>query len=308
MKQTIPAAAHFDLIDFRLFANIAETNSLTRGADLSHISPPAASTRIKNIEAKLGARLLYRTSQGVALAPAGEAFLHHGLQVLRQLEQLWGDLQEYANGLKGHVRILANTTAITEFLPKVLRTYLVGHPDVNVDLRERSSHDVVHAIGEGIADIGIAAGNVNTKGLNVLPYRRDRLVLATARSHPLAKCKDITFEETLDFDFISLVETSAIHGFLNQVASDLNRPLKIRIQVGNFEALCRMIETNIGIGVLPESASRRYVKNMSIQIIQLNDTWATRNLQIYVRDLDSLPVFSKELVDLLISDAARESA
>ncbi len=125
----------FDLVDIGLMVHVAETNSLTRGADLSHISAPAASTRIKHIEIRLGTRLLDRTSRGVTLTPAGQAFLHHGRQVLHQLERLQADLQEYSKGAKGHVRLFANTNATSEFLPAVLRTYLTGHPNVNVDLR-----------------------------------------------------------------------------------------------------------------------------------------------------------------------------
>lgn len=132
----------FDLIDIRLYVNIAETNSLTRGAKRSYMSVPAASTRIKKIEDRLGTKLLYRTSHGVALTPSGQAFLHHGRLVLRQLEHLRADLQEYVKDVKGHIRIFANTTAITEFLPAVLKKYLKTYPDVNVDLRERLSPDM----------------------------------------------------------------------------------------------------------------------------------------------------------------------
>ena len=294
---------HFDLVDIQLFANVGETNSLTRGAERSHMSLPAASMRIKNLEESLGAKLLYRASQGVTLTPPGQAFLYHARVVLQQLEHLRGDMQEYAQGVKGHVRIFANTTAITEFLPAVLRTYLATHPDVNVDLRERLSHDIVRAVTEGTADIGIVAGSVRTEGLEVLPYRKDRLVLATAATHPLAQRKKIGFAETLEFDYIGLPEASAIHAFLNQAANDVHKALKIRIQVGNFEAVCRMIEANVGIGMLPESAARRYAQTMAIRIVQLTDAWAVRNLQICVRSLQMLPIFSRELIDLLVADS-----
>jgi DNA-binding transcriptional LysR family regulator len=300
-------ALHFDLVDLRLFVNIAETNSLTRGAERSHMSLPSASTRIKNFEDSLGAKLLYRTSQGVTLTPPGQAFLHHARLVLQQLEQLRGDLQQYVHGVKGHVRIFANTTAITEFLPAILPTFLASHPDVSVDLRERLSPDIVRAVSEGTTDIGIVAGHARTEGLEVLPYRKDRLVLATAFAHPLAKLDEVSFGETLEYDYVGLHEASAIHAFLAQAASSHYKSIKTRIQVGNFEAVCRMIEANAGIGILPESAARRYEKTMSIRIIQLSDEWALRELCICVRSLQLLPVFARELVELLIADTAKDS-
>src|SRR3990172_5857823 len=158
----------FEVTEIRLFVNIAETNSLTGGAERSHMSLPAASTRIKHIEDRLGTKLLYRSSHGVTISPAGQAFLHHGRLMLSQLENLRCDLQEYARGVKGHVRINANTTSITEFLPAILKRYLVTHPDINIDLRERLSHEIVHAVNHGSTDIGIIAGNVHTGSLEIL--------------------------------------------------------------------------------------------------------------------------------------------
>jgi len=295
---------HFDLVDLRLFVNIADSNSLTRGAERSHMSLPAASIRIKNLEEGLGSKLLYRSSQGVTLTPPGQAFAHHARLVLHQLEHLRGDLQEYAQGVKGHLRVFASTTAITEFLPAVLRTYLSTHPDVNVDLRERLSSDIVRAVSEGKTDIGIVSGNVRTEGLEVVPYREDRLVLAVPPGHALAKRKAVPFADTLEYDHIGLHEASAIHAFLQQIANAMHRSIKLRIQVGNFEAACRMVEAHVGIGILPESAAARYKQTMEIRIVQLEDEWALRHMQICMRSLDLLPAFARELVELLREDAA----
>jgi len=297
-------AMHFDLVDLRLFVNIADSNSMTRGAERSHLSLPAASVRIKNLEEGIGARLLYRGSQGVTLTPPGQALAHHARQVLHQLEQLRGDLQEYAQGVKGHLRVFASTTAITEFLPDVLRTYLAKHPDVNIDLRERVSDEIVRAVVDGQTDLGIVAGTVRTEGLEVMPYRTDRLVLAVPAAHPLATLEHVPFEQTLAFDHVGLQEASAIHAFLHTQAERLNGRVKLRIQVGNFEALCRMVEAGVGVGMLPASAAGRHRRTMDIRVVALDDEWALRRLTICMRSYDRLPMFARELVDLLAQDAA----
>jgi DNA-binding transcriptional LysR family regulator len=296
-------ALHFDLVDLRLFVNVADSDSLTRGAERSHLSLPAASVRIKNLEEGIGTKLLYRSSQGVTLTPPGQALAHHARQVLHQLEHLRGDLQEYAQGVKGHLRVFASTTAITEFLPDVLRRYLAAHPDVNIDLREKLSNDIVRAVIEGQTDIGIVSGDVRTEGLEVLPYRDDRLVLAVPAVHELAAIDAVPFERTLAYDHVGMQEASAIHAFLHTQAEQLKRTLKLRIQVGNFEALCRMVEAGIGVGMLPESAARRHRQTMDIRIVALADDWALRRLHVCMRSLDQLPAFARELVDLLRADA-----
>jgi DNA-binding transcriptional LysR family regulator len=296
---------HFDLVDLRLMVHVADANSLTKGAESSHISLPAASTRVKNLEESIGTKLLYRTSHGVTLTPPGQAFVHHARAVLGQLEHLHGDLQEYARGIKGHLRVFANTTALGEFLPPVLRRYLLSHPDVNVDLRERLSHDIVRAVCDGQADIGIVAGLVRTESLETIPYRLDHLVLAVPRDNAWAHAPSITFAETLDLDHVGLQESSAIHAFLRQACEQLHRTLKTRIQVGNFETACRMIEAGVGVGILPQSAARRHAQTMGIAVVPLSDPWAVRALQICVRSMALLPAFASDLVNMLVEDASR---
>ncbi|MDY7548019.1 LysR substrate-binding domain-containing protein [Glaciimonas sp. Gout2] len=295
-------AIHFDLVDLRLFVYIAEENSLTRAAVRAHLSLPAASIRIKNLEQSIGTKLLNRENHGVTLRPPGQALLHHARQVLNQLENLRGDLQEYAHGIKGHVRILANTTAMTEFLPNVLSHFLSTRPDINIDLRERLSSDIVRAVSEGTTDIGIVAGTVRTEGLHVTPYRSDRLVLVTGPDHILAQNGPVSFADTLEYDFIGLHEGSAIHSFLANVASELRVTLRLRIQVSGFETVCRMAEANIGIAILPESAARRYSRHMAIKITRLSDLWAIRNLVTCVQDPEMLPTFARELMTCLELD------
>jgi DNA-binding transcriptional LysR family regulator len=296
----------FDLIDIRLFVDVADMNSLTRGAKRSNMTPPSASLRIKNIEERLHTKLLYRSNRGVTLTPAGKAFLHYGRLMLMHAQQLQDNLREYAKGIRGHVRVLANTTAIAEFLPRVLASFLAAHPDVSVDLGEQLSPGIVSAVTEGTAEIGIVAGSIGTEELLVLPYRDDRLVLVTPRVHVLTRSKQVKFADTLTFNHVGLVEGSALFHFLRQAARALNETIKTRIRVGNFESLCRMIEANVGVGIVPEYAARRYSKHMDIRVIPLGDEWATRNLQICVRSLEALPLFAKWLVDALLADAKND--
>ena len=296
-------ANHFDLTDLQLIVNIGDASSLTRGAEKSHLSLPAASNRVKNLEDHFGTRLFHRNSQGVTLTPSGEAFLRHARLVLRQIDHLRGDIHEYARGIKGQVRMVANTTAMTEFMPAVLSRYLASHPDVTVELRERLSYLVIKAVSDGSADIGIVAGRPAASELEYLPYREDRLVLVTPNEHPLASHKEVAFANTLSYEYVGLSEWSAIHAFLIQAADNLGHPFRFRVEVGSFEAVCRMIEANVGIGVVPERAAQRYAQRLNIKLVRLSDEWAERKLHICVRQLDQLPGFARELVNMLIADA-----
>jgi DNA-binding transcriptional LysR family regulator len=292
----------FDLTDLRLFLHVVEAGSITAGAERMHLAVAAASTRIRNMEIELGTSLLNRERQGVHPTPAGRTLVHHARLLLQQAERMRGELSEYADGLKGHIRLLSNTNALTEFLPEPLSMFLASHPQVNIDLEERLSDEIVAAVADGKADIGIVAGTEDVTGLEVLPFRVDRFVLVTAPAHELASRSSLAFAEALDADFVGLDRTSSLQRFLSDKAERIGRRLKLRVQLRSFDAVCRLVECNVGIGVVPETTAARNMKTMSLHRIELTDEWALRNLMICVRKIGDLPLYAQELVRHLADD------
>ena len=291
----------FDLTDLRLYVQTAEALNLTRAAAAQHLSLAAASARIKALEAHAGLPLFYREALGVRLTPAGEAFLHHARGVLRQTEQLRLDLQEYTGGLRGQLRVLANTTAVTDFMPEILPPFLAANPRINVDLQEKPNAEIARGVLDGRADLGIVAGQIDTLGLQAIHFSTDRLVLVTARGHRFARRKSIAFADTLDEDAVGMQHGSTIQAFLAQVTERLGKPLRLRIQLASFDAMCRMIGAGVGIGVVPVSAARRNQQAMKLALIELTDAWAVRERYVLVRDQAALPPYAQALVDTLVA-------
>ena len=290
---------HFDLADLRLFVHIAEAPSLTQGARRAHLSAAAASARIKALEGQLDCRLLYRDNRGVELTPAGQRLLQHARLILRQVEHLKDDFSEQGGDQVGHIRIFANTTAVTEFLPELLAGFLAVRPGVSVDLQERLNRDIVRAILDGSADLGIVAGPVRAEGLQVVHFSTDRLVLAVPPGHPLGRLRRLTLADTLDFAHIGLHEGSTLQSFLREQVERVGGSLNLRIQVASFEAICRMVEAGVGIGVIPETAARRHSRTMNLQILALDEPWVLRERSVLLRDREALPGCARALVDLL---------
>lgn len=291
---------HFDLADLRLFIHIAESPSLTQGARRAHLSPAAASARIKALESQLDSRLLYRDSRGVELTPAGHKLLQHARLIMRQVDYLKSEFTEYGTDSAGHIRIFANTTAVTEFLPEVLAGFLAEHPGVTVDLQERLSRDIVRGVLDGSTDMGIIAGPVRAEGLQVLHFSTDRLLLAVPIGHPLAGEQQLTLRQTLAYQHIGLHEGSTLLTFLRDQVERLGGQLSLRIQVSSFEAVCRMIEAGVGIGIIPESAARRHSRTMQLALVALDEPWAVRERSILVRELDALPASVRALIATLV--------
>jgi len=293
----------FDLSDLALFRHVVEAGSITGGAERTHLALAAASTRIRNMEETLGAALLVRGRQGVTPTQAGRTLLQHARIMLRQAERLREDLSAYAGGLAGQIRVLSNTNALTEFLPESLSSFLAAHPNISVDLEERLSDEIVGLIAEGVADLGIVAGTVDTSALETYPFRKDRFVLVVAHDHSLAARSSISFAEVLGYDFVGLDRSSALQRFLAGKAAPVGQPLRLRVQLRSFDAVCRLVECNVGIGIVPQTTARRVARTMAIAAVPLTDAWAVRELAICIRTLEELPPYARQLVEHLRSGA-----
>lgn len=256
----------------------------------------------------MGIRLLYRDSQGVELTSAGAVLLKHARIILRQVQYLHNELSEFSDQQVGHIRIFANTTAVTDFLPETLAVLMVQHPQLTIDLQERVNLEVLRGVAEGASDIGITAGPIKAQGLEVIHFSTDRLVLTTSSEHPLAHLASVGLEQTLDYPHICLQEGSSLLRFLKNQVDNLQRDINVRIQVFGFESMCRMIEAGVGIGIMPESSALRHKQTMSLQIIQLDEPWAVRERSIIVRDSQALPEYVKTLIKLLVKQPPTQRA
>ncbi len=295
---------HYDLTDLRLFVAIAEAHNLTRGAERAHLAPSSASHRLQQLESALGTPLFLRQARGVQLTRAGEALLRHARQVFAQLEQMHADLAPFAQGIRGHVTLWANTHATHSFLPDDLAGFLRAHPQVSVSLEEHTSPEIVMAVVRGEIELGVVAERVEGADVELIPYRADRLVLITPPAHPLARRTHVHFAEVTDFPFVMLHAGSAIHTFTMNAAAALGRHLNVRIQVRSFEAVCRMVGAGVGLGLVPRSAVPDDGLHEPPTLIELDEPWAQRDLQLCVRRASALSGFAA----ILLTHLSRRSA
>lgn len=289
----------FDQLDLRLFHAIAQLSNITRAAEAQHLSLPAASARIRALEAHAGVPLLHREARGVRLTPAGEAFLHHARGILRQTEQLRLDMREYARGLRGHVRIQGNTTAVTDILPAVLPAFLKANPKVNVEVQERQNPQIAMAVLDGTADVGIVSTRMEVPGLRAIHFSTDRLVLVVPCGHRFARRKRIPFADTLGEPHVGMHAGSTLREHLSQVTALMGQTLHFRVELSSFDALCHMVAAGVGIGVVPEMSARRHLATLPIVQVELADEWRVRERYVLVRDDERVPAYAQSLIDAL---------
>ncbi|WP_060478494.1 LysR substrate-binding domain-containing protein [Pseudomonas monteilii] len=291
---------HFDLIDLRLFQHTVECGNITAGACRSHLSLPAASARIRAMEASLGTALLERNRRGVQPTPAGQALLQHARQIAQQVERLQFDLAQYAGGQQGQVRLLCNTAALTEYLPELLASYLADNPGLGIDVQELPSLRIVQSITQGMADLGVISTAAPSSHLQTLPFRDDPLVLVTPLGHPLSEAPAPSFVDSLAHGHVGLGANSALALYLEDQALREGRRMQVRVRAEGFDGVIRMVAGGAGIGVVPLASVQRWQGVLPMNWVALREDWAKRRLLLCARDFAGLPGYTAGLVERLM--------
>lgn len=289
----------FDLVTLRLFIAVVEEGSIARAALRENIVASAISKRVADLEQALGVALLQRHRRGVVTTAPGSALLRHARSVMRDLGQLEGELAEHSEGLKGQVRLFANSTAILRFLPQQLVSFLSHHPLVQIEIEESISPLILKAVADRIGEIGIFGGGVPSPDLHILPYREDRLSVIVPKRHKLAGRRSIRFEDVVDQDFVGLQTGSSIDALTGRAAGELGRSLKLRVRMTGFDPLCRMVEAGLGVGVVPESIAIHYARTLAITKLALDEPWSRRSLKLASYPPSSLTFATRLLLEHL---------
>jgi len=243
-----------------------------------------------------------RTSCGVEPTPAGRAALPQARQMLNLMHKLDVDLSDYARGIKGHLRIHANMSALAQFLADDFVSFARAHPDVRLDLEEHWSGEIAQSVRDGSAEIGIVVAGGNYEDLTLLEYREDELVVILPTAS-VQRQRALVFADLLQQDFVALESGSALTRRLQLEALNRGHPLRLRVQVRSFEAVCRMVEAGLGVAILPKNVVSPYTGSGRLRMVPLKDEWARRRMHICVRSLDALPQIGRAMVEHLVRRA-----
>jgi DNA-binding transcriptional LysR family regulator len=296
---------HHDLTSLRVFVTVAECGNLTRAAEREHLAVSAISKRIAELESQVRTPLLQRYPRGVGLTPAGQALLHHARNVLRALDGIEEELAGFADGAKGHVRLHAVASALNQFLPEEIESFLSRYPGVQIALEERTGKAVVLAVSDGSADFGVVAAQTPHEGLTAIPYRTDRLAIGVPIGHPLARRKSMRFAEALDYTFVGPHVESSLAAMMLEGARACGKPIEQRVQASSFDTMCRLVETRLGITMLPDGVLTPYVDAGRIVMVDLDEPWALRRMTMIVRNLQQLSHVARALIDHLQQSAVQ---
>ncbi len=271
-----------DIDSLALFVQAAELRNLTRAAEASHITVPAASRRLALLEHQFKATLFERHSRGLQLTPAGARLLSLAREVIAGMHHMRAEMANYASGHHAVLRVHGNASAMTQFLPGDVAGFQAAHAQVRIVLEECWSEEAVRRVKAGEAELGVVVEGCDTAGLWSRPYRHDQLAAVLCADDPLDG-DAVAFADLLERDLVGLEGSSTLTRLLTAQAAQQSRPMALRVQVRSFEAVCRAVEARLGIGILPLAAARSFIPTMALKVLPLAEPWAQRRMQLVTR-------------------------
>jgi DNA-binding transcriptional LysR family regulator len=288
-----------DPVSLQLFVAVCEEGSIARAAEREALVASALSKRIAALEAEVGVPLLLRRRRGVELTPAGQALLSRAREVLGALDGLRAELGAFGQGVQGSARVLASPSVLAEQLPLDIAAFLAQHPGIRIGLDERMSPDIVRGVREGSADLGVLWDLIDLSGLQVLPYRSDRLCVALSPDHPLARRPSLSYADILDQPSINVSPGGQLDQLLRRHAALLGQLPSYRMQVSSIDAAARMVVAGLGLSILPLEVATPHAGAGRLALVPLAESWAVRRFVVVTRPTPLLSAAARLLAESL---------
>jgi DNA-binding transcriptional LysR family regulator len=299
-----PMLAH-DLQSLRIFLAACELRSLSKAAEQHHIAISAASRRIQLLEHEAGSPLIVRRPHGIEPTAAGLTMMRYARDVLWLGDKLSASMEEHRAGTRGYVRVCASSSVLVERLAEDLSTFAKQNPDIKLDLEERPSLSTIEAVRHKQADLGLIVRGVETEDLRLIDYHGDELVVALPRRHALAKRRELSLDDIIGEDFVSLENGTAVHRLLSERAREQGHFMRLRIQVRSFEVMSLLIGQGLGVGILPDKAAKPLMESYGLKLVRLAESWAQRQFAICYRTNEELDPPCRRLIDHLTAGPAK---
>lgn len=265
-----------ELAQIRTFQKVATHQSFSKAAEELHLTQPAVTSQIKNLENELGQHLIDRTGRSFCLTPAGEAFLAYAQQIINLTEQAHATIEQFSNQ-RGRICIGAGTTTTIFRLPSILSSYHSAYPKVEIQIRNGTSHLVNNLVYENAVDLGLVTTIDDTLNLETIPVFEDEICLVAPGSYTGSG----SIRQLENEPLVLFRSGSGFRRYLEEQFKIYHFTPKVAIELESIEAIIRFVQYGLGMAFLPEIAVAEELKNGLLKRITL-DGWAEMTRHTYL--------------------------
>ncbi|PZR18762.1 MAG: LysR family transcriptional regulator [Archangium gephyra] len=285
------------LESLKMFVDVVETGSFSRAAQLNHVTQSAVSQQIRALETRYEQRLLSRSARQVTPTPAGERLFRGCKEILARFTEVEQEIREQATEVSGSCSISSIYTVGLHELHTIQKELLRAHPRVNLRLNYRRSDQVYDDVILGAADLGLVAYPQPRAGVDIVPFREDKLALVVPPGHPLAGKGKVSMQSIVGQAFIAFDREAPSRKGIDKLFRDKGIEISPAMEMDNVETIKRAVELGLGISVLPLPTVQQEVNTGTLVAKAFNEPGFTRPIGILVRKGKYLSRASQAVLD-----------
>lgn len=284
---------------FKIFCDLAETESFTKAAQISGVTQSAVSQQISSLERHLSSLLIERSKKKFRLTREGQMLYEHGKQIIHTYESLLSKLQEVKQIVSGIIRVATIYSIGLHDLPPYLKKFLKAHPTVNVHVEYQRANQVYEDVLANVVDLGLVAYPARDSRLEVVPLRQERCVLIVHPGHGLARAKSVKLEALQGQKFIGFEPDIPTRKAIDKIFRENGVSVNHVMEFDNIETVKRAVEIEAGISVVPEGTVTQEVAKQTLAAIAFSDVEISRPLAVIYKKNRVLTPAMKHFIDTL---------
>jgi DNA-binding transcriptional LysR family regulator len=283
----------------KVFCDLAESESFTKAAQINSVTQSAVSQQISSLERQFKSILIERSKKKFRLTREGQVLYEYSKQIIQTYQSLQSKLQEIKDVISGTIRVATIYSIGLHDLPPYLKKYLKSYPTVNVHVEYRRSNQVYDDVLSNVVDLGLVAYPVRDNRLDVVPLRRDRLVLVCHPQHPLAKSKSVPLNAISGQKFIGFQPDIPTRKAIDKILKDRGIQVQHVMEFDNIETVKRAVEIDAGISIVPQGTITQEVSKQTLVQLDLEDGEFYRPLAAIYKKNRVLSPAIKQFVSIL---------
>jgi len=267
----LPWSRRMQIESLKMFCDLAETESFTKAAQINDVTQSAVSQQISSLERHFKSLLIERSKKKFRLTREGEVLYNYSKQLIQTYDSLQNKLQEIKEIISGTIRVATIYSVGLHDLPPYLKKYLKAYPTVNVHVEYRRSNQVYEDVLGNVVDLGLVAYPSRDAKLEVVPLRKDRLVLICHPQHPFARNKSVSLKELTGQKFIGFEPDIPTRRAIDRILRDQEVVVEHVMEFDNIETVKRAVEIDAGVAIVPQGTITQEVSKQTLAEVQMED-------------------------------------
>jgi DNA-binding transcriptional LysR family regulator len=292
----------------KVFCDLAETESFTKAAQINQITQSAVSQQVSALERTFRSLLIERSKKKFRLTREGQILYDYAKQLITQYESLYNKLQEVRDIVSGTIRVATIYSIGLHDLPPYLKKFLKQYPTVNVHVEYRRSNEVYENILGNVDDLGLVAYPSKDPKIEVMPLRKDKLVMICHPKHPLAKSSNVSLSELAGQKFISFEPDIPTRKAIDKALKDAGVEIETVMEFDNIETVKRAVEIDAGISIVPLATVSQEVAKHTLEAVEIENGALYRPIAVIYKKNKVLSPAMKQFINTVKGETAAVAA